>query len=104
MADSPVDPVFAALAAEIYPGADPRELWDVAKSMPGVSDVHGSDPKRDKRLAAVGLGATGVAALGGVHAVSATLAENRERKAKIAGHAITPKAYKVPKILGKMPA
>lgn len=52
----------------------------------------GDDAKKNRRVAAVGLGATGVAAVGGLHALKTTvLNENRERKAQLLGHKLAPK-------------
>jgi len=64
--------------------ADPREF--LSKMNPTGSELHtpgGGDAKskRETRLAAVGLGATGVATAGGVHAITATVKENKARTA-----------------------
>lgn len=89
---SPVDPLFAALAAQIYgPGCDVEQLWAISKSMPGADHVPSADPKKDRRLAAVGLGATGVAAVGGLHALKGTKDEHELLGARMAGKTIPPK-------------
>lgn len=50
------------------------------------------DAKKNRRMAAVGLGASGVAAVGGVHALKTTvLNENRERKAQLLGRKLASK-------------
>ncbi len=76
-----IDPVFAEVAAALYGGAvDVRELWDrvqLAKMGPDTSALHvGRAPatpeqsrKRERKLAATGLAATGVATVGGLHAL-----------------------------------
>lgn len=77
------DWVFAGMA-------DPREFLpaELAKMSPTGSELHApgtatSDKshKKEMQLAAAGLGATTVASAGGLHAVSATLKENRGRVA-----------------------
>lgn len=64
-----IDPTFVQVVRTLYgPTADPRELWDLRKSMPTQSDVH-ANSARERRLAATGMGATGVATVGGIHAL-----------------------------------
>ena len=79
-AQPPVDPVFAGIAKALYGDVDPREV--LAKFSPGGSDLHMDgpvDPKkqaaREKKLAAIGMGSTAVAGVGGLHALSATRKE-----------------------------
>src|SRR5437899_1371246 len=69
-----IDPVFAEVAAALYGEAvDVRELWAIAKSMPGGPDVHVNvNPKKERKLAMTGLAATGVAGVGGLHALYLT--------------------------------
>jgi hypothetical protein len=82
-----VDPVFAEIAKAIYGDIDPREL---AKFSPGPSDVHVDGPisadeaKKQKKIALTGLGATGVATVGGIHAIKASVVENKVRAAAAA--------------------
>lgn len=97
---SAVDPLFAALAQQVYgAGIDVDQLWTIAKSMPGASDTHvpSSDPKKERRLAMAGLATTGVAGAAGLHAIKATRVENAARAAHVAAG-----AYKAPKVLGRL--
>lgn len=66
-----VDPVFREVVEKLFPAADPRELWDLSKSMPDQSALHVNKGNRRKEhaLARTGLAATGVAAVGGGHAL-----------------------------------
>lgn len=97
-----IDPLYVVMAREIYgQDVDVRALWDVSKSMPDTSGVHApTSPKKEKKIAAVGLGATGVAAVGGLHAVHATLDAAKKSKT-IAGATGAERA--VPKMLRKLP-
>jgi hypothetical protein len=81
-----VDPEFAPFLAALH---------GVSK-MHDASEVHvtGGDPKRERRLAQAGLAATGVATLGGAHAIKATIGEHR---------GVPKKPGKVvPKLAGKL--
>lgn len=81
-----VDPVFAEIAKAIYgDDVDPREI---AKFSPGGPELStpGSpmtmkQAKDQQRVAAIGLGATGIAGIAGIHAISATRKENAVRTA-----------------------
>jgi hypothetical protein len=56
------------------------------------------DTKRDRRLALAGLGASGVATAGGLHALKATSVENKARKAALLGKEV-PHARPAPAAL-----
>jgi hypothetical protein len=83
-----IDPVFAEVAKAIYGDVDPREI---AKFSPGGADLHADGPmtpeqaKKQKKLALVGLGATGLATVGAGHAISASVLEHRHRIAEARG-------------------
>lgn len=93
-----VDPVFAEVTKAIYGDVDPREL--LSKFSPGGSDLHTDRPmtpkdaEKQKKLAISGLAATGVAAAGGVHAIKATMLENKHRAATAAGKVIEAGEHK----------
>ncbi len=69
--------------------------------MPDSSAVStpGAEAKKQKKIAAIGLGATGVAGAAGLHAIKATRVENAARAAKVAEG-----AYEAPKLLSRLPA
>jgi len=66
-----VDPVFREVVEKLFPAADPRELWDLSKSMPDQSMVHinQGNRKKERNIARTGLAASGIAAIGGAHAL-----------------------------------
>lgn len=71
-----VDPEFPAFFDAlngISKMADPSEVH-----------VNGADPKRERKLAATGLAATGVAGVGGLHALVGTKAEHEVKLARVA--------------------
>lgn len=105
---SAVDPVFTEIAKAIYGDIDVRELAKAGG--PDSSTVHIDQPvgtgpsakalKDQKRVAAIGLGATGVAGVAGVHAISATVKENAARSRAAAG--LPPLAVKEGKMMGRV--
>jgi hypothetical protein len=98
-----VDPVFAGIAEAIYGDVDPREI---AKFAPGSSDLHSDGPmtaaqaKRQKRVAQTGLAATGVAGAAGLHAVTASIGEQKRRMAEAKG--VELPAAKVGRVAGAL--
>lgn len=68
----------------------------VAKS--AVPPAGDGDNKKNRRLAAAGLAASGVATVGGLHALKATGSENRERAAQLLGRS----AKKPPEYAAKL--
>lgn len=96
-----MDPVFAQVVQAIYGEEQPaQEIWDhVAKSMPTLSDVHinSTNRKKERRLAHVGLAATGVAAVAGGHAIHASV-----KNAKHASQEVKEGTYKAGPVLRRL--
>jgi len=91
------DPEFVALHKAIYgESVDVREAWEIAKFATNAPDVHtDTQTKRQRKMALTGLGASGIATVGGLHAIKSTLGEAREKKkaAEAAGVARTAGKY-----------
>ncbi len=85
-----LDPAFRELVGLLYPSGV------LSKSSPGGSDMHvngnvnsDAQAKKERRIAATGMAATGVAAAGGLHAIHATGQHYKATKKAIdAGEAV----------------
>lgn len=62
-----------------------------------MKSAAGSDPDKGRKTAAIGLGASGIAGVAGIHALTATRGENAVRRAAVAAG-----KYRVPKVLGRL--
>jgi hypothetical protein len=97
---SDIDPVFVEVSKALYGDAvDPRELWDLVKSMPGSSDLHvngaGAQKSNKKRNLAGGLLlGTAAESLG----TRAAFKEAFPSRAGKVGGKLTPLASKLPKL------
>lgn len=106
-----VDPVFREVVTQLYPELDPRELWDLSKSMPDQSAVHingAAQRKKERRIAQTGLAATGVAGIGGAHALAMTGKQavkqlGGPRLNYVARHAATKEAGVLTRVSRKLP-
>jgi hypothetical protein len=95
-----LDPVFVEVAKAVFgDDADPRELWQAVHKMgPDGSELHidstltpAQQRKKERKLATGALAGTGVAAVGGLHAIKATGDEHQARVARLTGQPVPTK-------------
>lgn len=94
-----VDPTFREVVSALYGDAvDPRELWDLSKSMPGQSDLHvNGRSKNEKKKAAIAGGLVfGTAAEGA--AVARAGQHTFPKAGKAIARGLAPVGEKIPKV------